>query len=211
MPRMHASVLTTSAIVLAACASPYQVVRMPERDADLYPYSETKTGITIAVDEIKDAARAERYFGADLIKYGVVPLSVVVSNHGNRRVIVKPSDVLLHRGAEIVDPLPVDTVVALAESQRWFLRSKTKHEIQSFFAGMAFRETALLPDETYEGIMFFVRPKPKEGSQDKYFRAVSLFQQGGPKVLVGVTDMETHDRVHFGPFTISLAQEDAQY
>jgi hypothetical protein len=210
MLRMHVTVLALSAVVLAACAGSYQVVRMPQRDADLYPYSETKEGVTIAIDEIADAARAERYFGADLIKYGVLPLAVVVSNHGDRRVLVKPSDVLLHRRTEIVDPLPVETVVALAKSQRWFLHSKTEQQIDSFFASAAFRETVLLPDETYQGIMFFLRPKPKD-MEDKYFSAISLFREGGPKIRVGVTDMETHERVHFGPFTVSLEEERFEY
>src|SRR5262245_22687947 len=121
MPFRRASILILSAAVaasgLGACAGTYQVVRMPQREADLYPLSQTQAGVTIAIDEIKDAARAERYFGADLIKARILPVAVVVSNYGQHPVIVKPSDILLHQGKEIVDPLPIEVVLASAKSE----------------------------------------------------------------------------------------------
>ena len=47
---------------LASCAAgPYQVVWLPQRDADLYPLAQKQAGITIAIDEIKSPGRAERY------------------------------------------------------------------------------------------------------------------------------------------------------
>jgi hypothetical protein len=205
MPGMRVSILILS-VVLAGCASSYEVVRMPQREADMYPLSQTKAGVTIAIDEIKSVARAERYFGADLIREGILPVAVLVSNYGANRVIVKPSDVLLQRGREIIDPLPFEIVVAMAKSQRWFLRSKTEERIDSFFESLMFRETALLPDESYQGLMFFPIPEPPK-SQDAYFTALSLFREGGPKVRVGVTDLETHERLHFGPFSLSPPEE----
>lgn len=206
MPCMRVSVLILSAVVLAGCASSYQVVRMPQREADVYPHSQTKAGITIAIDEIKGVDRAERYFGADLIKEGILPLAVVVSNYGEHRVIVKPSDVLLHRGKQIVDPLPIEAVVAIAKRQHWFLRSTTEERIDSFFEGMAFSETPLLPNETYQGVMFFPIPKPQK-TQDTFFTVLSLYREGGPKIRVGVTNLETRDRLHFGPFSLSLPED----
>jgi hypothetical protein len=210
MPCMRASVLILSAVVLAGCASSYQVVRMPQREADLYPHSQTKAGVTIAIDAIKGVDRAERYFGADLIKEGILPLAVVVSNYGEHRVVVKPSDVLLHRGTETIDPLPVEVVVAIAKSQRWYLRSKTEERIDSFFEDMVFRETDLAPNETYQGVMFFSIPKPQK-TRDTFFTVLSLYREGGPKIRVGVTDLETRDRLHFGPFSVSLPQDTPSY
>lgn len=204
MPCIRSAILTYfSIILLTACASSYQVVRMPQREADLYPYSQTKAGISIAIDEVRDAARAERYFGADLIKVGILPLAVVVSNYSDHRIVVKPSDILLHRGAEIIDPLPVEIVVALAKAQRWFLRARTEERIDSFFESMSFRETALLPNETYQGVMFFSTPRPQR-TRSTFFTVLSLFREGGPKIRVGVTDLETLDRLHFGPFSLSV-------
>lgn len=179
---------------------------MPEREADLYPLSETQTGITIAIDEIKDAARAKRYFGVDLIGNEVLPLAVVVSNYGDHRIIVKPSDVLLHRGAEILDPLPVEVVMAIAKDQRWFFRAKTEEQIDLFFESVVFKETVLLPNETYQGVLFFSMPKPRT-TTDTYFTMLSLFREGGPKVRVGVTDMKTRDRLHFGPFSVARPED----
>jgi hypothetical protein len=200
------SVIVSAAAILEGCASSYEVVRMPQREADLYPLSQSKNGVTIAIDEIKGTARAERYFGADLIKAGILPLVVVVSNYSERSVIVKPSDVLLHRGKEIIDPLPIEVVLAMAKSQHWFLRSKTEEQIDEFFESIVFSETTLASDETYQGVMFFAIPKPQR-PRDTSFLVTSLHREGGPKVRVGVTDMETRDRLHFGPFSLSLPED----
>jgi hypothetical protein len=207
---MRASILIlcvlAPAVLLGGCASRYHVVRMPEREADLYPLSQSKDGVTIAIDEIKGAARAERYFGADLIKEGILPLVVVVSNYSERPVNVKPSDVLLHRGREIVDPLPVEVVLAIAKRQHWFLRSRTEEQIENFFEDIVFKETALPPNETYQGVMFFTLPKQPR-RRDSLFMISSLFREGGPRVRVGVTDLDTRERLHFGPFSLSSPED----
>jgi hypothetical protein len=203
MPCARLVVLVLCGVVLTGCASSYQVLRMPQREADLYPTSQSEVGITIAIDEIKDAARAERYFGANLVKAGILPLLVVVSNYGEHRVIVKPSDVLLHRGSEIIDPLPIEIVSAVAKSERWFMRSNTEEMVDDFFEDLAFRETVLLPNDTYQGVLFFSTPKPQK-TENAYFTMLSLFREGGPRVRVGVTDLETRERLHFGPFPLSV-------
>jgi hypothetical protein len=66
------------ALLVSACASSYRVVQVPQYGADLYPQSQTRSGVTVAIDEIKSADRVERLFGADLIKEGILPVSVVV-------------------------------------------------------------------------------------------------------------------------------------
>src|SRR5882757_9947027 len=95
--------LSCVALALLSCASPYQVVKLPEREADLYPLSQTRAQITIAIDEIANTERGWRYFGADLTSEGILPVVVVVTNYGMDRVVVRPSDILAHRGVEIVD------------------------------------------------------------------------------------------------------------
>jgi hypothetical protein len=188
--------------LLSACAGTYDVVRMPEREADLYPLAQTEVGVTIAIDEIKDGARARRYFGANLLKFGVLPVALIISNYGKDRLAIKPSDVLLHRGAEIIDPLPVEVIAGIAKRERWFLRSKTEKQIDSFFEDLLFNETVLMPNETYQGVLFFSSPQPSR-TKDSYFTVLSLFREGGPKVRVGATNLDTRERLHFGPFTLS--------
>jgi hypothetical protein len=181
-------------------------VQLPEREADLYPLSQTRAQITIAIDEITSAERGGRYFGANLIHEGILPLAVVVSNYGAHRVVVRPSDILLHRGTEIIDPLPIETVTAIAKSQHWFLRSKTEKEVESYFKRVAFKETILIPEETYQGIVFFPIPQPKSSS-DTLFTMLSLFGNSRLQVQVGVRDLESHDRHLFGPFSLSLPED----
>jgi len=206
IPSPRASILILFALVLGGCAGSYHVVRMPQREADLYPLAQTKSGVTIAIDEIKGAARAERYFGADLIRKGILPLVVVASNHGEHAVVVKPADVMLHRGKEIIDPLPIEVVVATAKSQHWFLRSRTEAQIDSFFRGIVFTETTLAPGDSYQGVMFFTVPRAPR-RRDTTFMISSLFRESGPRVRVGVTDLDTQQRMHFGPFSLSLPED----
>jgi hypothetical protein len=198
--------LSSLALALLSCASPYQVVQLPEREADLYPLSQTRQEITIAIDEITSAQRGERYFGANLIREGILPLVVVVSNYGAHPIVVKPSDVLVHRGNEIVDPLPIETVTAIAMNRHWFLRSNTEREVESYFKGLAFKETVLMHDETYQGVIFFPVPRPKRSS-DTLFTMMSLFGDSRLQVHVGARDLETHNRLRFGPFSLSLPED----
>src|SRR5262245_24640086 len=154
MRRLRALMLSYLALALVSCAGSYQVVqRLPEREAELYPLSQTREGITVAIDEISGAERSYRYFGANLTREGILPLVVVVSNHGAHRIIVKPSDVLVRRANEIIDPLSIETVIAIAKNQYWPLRSKTEKEVETYFNWLAFKETVLVSEETYQGVI----------------------------------------------------------
>jgi hypothetical protein len=129
----------------------------------------------------------------------------VASNYSDHRVNVKPSDVLLYKGNEVIDPLPLEFVLAAAKRRQGFLRAKTEKQIDIFFNEVAFRETVLLPDETYQGVLFFPSPKP-ERTEDSFFKAYSLFREAGPRIRVAVTDLDTRDRLHFGPFSAFLGE-----
>ena len=194
------------ALAVAGCASSYRVVQVPQYGADLYPQSQTRAGITVAIDEMKGAERVERLFGADLVAEGILPVNVVVSNFGKQRVLVKPADVLLHRGREVIDPVPVEMVMATAKRQKSFLRASTQEEVDRYFEQTAFKETAVYPNETYRGVLFFAVPAQKRVA-DRFFTSLSLFREGGPKMRVGVTNVESGERVLFAPFTITLPGE----
>jgi hypothetical protein len=206
MRSLRALMLSFLALALLSCASGYPVARLPEREADLYPLSQTRERITVAIDAITNAQRSEGYFGANLIREEILPLAVVVSNYGAHPIIVKPSDVLVHRGNEIVDPLPIETVTAIAMNRHWFLRSNTEREVESYFKGLAFKETVLMHDETYQGVIFFPVPRPKKSS-DTLFTMLSLFGESRLQVRVGARDFETRDRLRFGPFSLSLPED----
>jgi hypothetical protein len=192
---------------LAGCASSYQVVQFPQREADLYPLSQTRDGISVAIDEVTNPDRADRYFGTDLTRHGILPVAVVISNNGEHRIVLKPSDVLLHQGIQIIDPLPIETVVTLAKNQRWSLRSKTKKEVGAYFKELAFREMVIPPGETYQGVVFFPIKQP-ESNSDKFFSVLPLFPESRLQMLVGARDLETAKRIHFGPFSLSLPRRE---
>jgi hypothetical protein len=191
--------------ILAGCSSsvPYRVVQVPEHGADLYPLSQTRAGITIAIDEIRSPARVQRHFGADLIKEGILPVNVVVSNYGQARVMVKPSDLLLYRGRDVIDALPIEMVSTAAKRQHGSLHAKTEQEIDRFFDSATFKEALLAPGETYRGVMFFAAPTPA-AKDERFFTMLSAHLDGGPRLRVGLTNLETGERVLFGPFSLSL-------
>jgi len=189
-------------LVLLGCASSNPVGQIPNYHADVYPLSETQAGITIGIDEISSPERAERYFGTDLTREGLVPVYVALSNHGRQRVAVKPSDILLYRGRDVVDPLPTPYVVATSKRQHQQLqRTKSDKELAKFFETVAFKDTVLSPNETYRGVIFFAAP-PRKGAADRLFSALGVIRDAGSKMRVGVTSVDTGERVRFGPFPL---------
>lgn len=149
MPK-HLFLIGILALGLTACSSPtpYVIVEMPEREADLYPLSQTKEGVTVAVDEITNVERSMQYFGIDMFKHGIVPINVVISNHTERMQLVSPSDILLLRGRQsVVDPLPVQAVTNLVDREYWYFDSGTKKQIDEHFGGLTLQEMVLMPDE----------------------------------------------------------------
>jgi len=193
------------ALAVSACSSSYRVVQVPQYGADLYPQAQTRSGVTVAIDEMKTSDRVERLFGADLIKEGILPVNVVVSNFGKQRLVLKPSDILLHQGREVIDPIPVEMVMGTAKRQKMFLRSTTQAEVDKYFEEATFKETTLFPNETYRGVMFFAVP-PQKKLMDRFFTSWSVNRDGGPKVRVGLTNIDSGERVLFAPFAIRLPE-----
>jgi hypothetical protein len=205
MPAVSVFLSALLVLTLAGCSRSYRVVEVPQYGADLYPLSQTKAGITVAIDEIRGPERAERFFGTDLIREGIFPVNVVISNYSKQRVTVKPSDILLYRGKEIIDPLPIEMVAATAKRQHGFLRSSTEGEVNKFFESSTFKEAVLMPNESYRGVVFFAPPVVK-GFVDRWFRKLSAYNEGGPRVRMGVTNLDSGDRVLFGPFSVALPE-----
>ena len=186
---------------VAGCATRFEVVQLPERSADLYPLALTQGRTTVAVDEIGDEDRAYRYFGVDLIGHDIVPVNIVVSNHDTRPVLVKPADVMLHRSNEIIDPLPVSTVAALAK-RHGRLNRETRDQVDAYYRDIAFRTTAVAPNDTYQGVLFFRIASPAD-PRESLFQRVSLWMQGDLQLDVVVETADQHERLRYGPFNLA--------
>jgi hypothetical protein len=186
-------------LVLAACSGSQQLGQIaeyqaatPEYEADVHPLSQTRAGVTIAIDEITRPERVERLFGADLTRDGIVPVNVVVSNFSKQPVSVKPTDVLLSRGKEVIDPLSMEYVLATARRQ-------------GTVESAMFRQTVLAPGETYRGFMFFPAPAPKRGIAG--FLNTLFADDESARIRVGVTNLESGERIVFGPFSLALLDD----
>lgn len=192
--------------VLTACSKPHLFVPIPMRDADLYPQSQTKGGVAVAVDELTRPQRIKQYFGADLIRAEVLPINIIVSNHGQARFVIKPSDVLLMQGKEVIDPVPVTTVEAAVLDEYGRMSQETAKKVDAYFGKVTLQETVVAPHENYQGIIFLKTERRKEdsGANDaQSFSMEQLFREGKLKVRIAVTDLETSERIHFGPFSLT--------
>jgi len=187
-----------SILGLTACTTEYMVVQVPLRNADLYPRSLTRSEVTVAVDGITDRDRVETYFGVDLLKAKILPVNIIFSNRGKGRYIIKPSDVLLLKGNEAVDPMPVETVVEVAKDLHARISAKTARQVSAYFSNLGLQENALNTQDSYQGVMFFkIKENEEEGSS---FIIRKLFREGTMKMYIGVTNMETGERLHFDLF-----------
>lgn len=202
MRKMVSFAMALALSILSACAS-FDLVRPPAREADLYPSAEMRSGVVVAVDVISDPDRAQRYFGARLPEEGILPVQVVVSNRSVRPIAVRPSDVLLVQGSKVVDPVPLERVSAIARNiarnKGLFVTSDTTERVDTFFEEVSFRHANVSAGQSYQGVLFFPTvPKQRRGS--RYFRVVSLFPQPTLSLRIAATEMETRERIHFGPF-----------
>ena len=193
-------------LALAACTTAYEIVEIPTRDAELYPLAQSKDGITVAVDEITSSERSKQYFGVDLFKEGIVPLNVVISNHTDRRLLVNPADMLLLRGRQsVVDPVPLHMVTNLVVRDYGWLKSDANKELNEHFEDLSLQEMVLMPDQVYQGVLFFKAAEPdRYKSRNRHFTVMSLYRQGALNLQVSIADLETQERMYFGPFPIAL-------
>ncbi len=195
--RKRILLIILSFLVLTACTSEYQVVQIPLRNADVYPRSVTKGDVTLAVDEISESERITTYFGVDLSKEKILPVNVIVTNHGKGRYVVKPSDIMLMKFNEVIDPLSNETVVGIALDLHARVSNKTERQVNAYFSNLALQETMLGPNESRQGVLFF---KIKQDEEDRNFIVRRLFREGTMKINAGVTNAETGERVHFNLF-----------
>jgi len=196
--RRHILLVMLSFLGLTACANEFTVVQIPLRNADLYPRSLAKGGVTVAVDAITDNERVMAYFGVDLLKAKILPVNIIFSNHGNGRYIIKPSDILLLRGNEVMDPMPFETVVEVAKDLHAGISAKTARQVSAYFSNLALQDTMLAPQQTHQGVMFFKIKENEEEASDFLIR--KLFREGSMKINIGVTDAATGERIQFALF-----------
>jgi len=191
---------------LAACAvrSPpaFEVVGIPEREADVYPRATARQGVTVAVDPLL-GARASRAFGAPLAEYGVLPVVVVVSNRSDQRVEVSPADVLLARGEQVVDPLPIELVARQIEDRQRRVDATLADEIRDYLEDVSLESRQLAPQETYRGVMFFALDQPPRRSRYERFDIFRSAFGSAYRLNVRVTLLESGERPAFGPFAIA--------
>jgi hypothetical protein len=205
MPQLSLSMLMSLALGLAGCAgSSYQVVQIPQRAADLYPVSQTKSGVTVAIDEIRSPDRVEKYFGTNLTRHGVLPLEIIISNSSEHQIVVTPADVLLHQGAQVIDPVPLPMVTAMAKAP-YRLRAKTRAQVDQYFQELAFTDVTLPRGANYQGVIFFSVPRHQRPADD-LFSVLPLFSEYRMRVQIGVRDTENETRLQFGPFTLSYME-----
>ena len=189
------------ALVLQLSCASYELVQLPVRDAALYPFAESKAGLAVAIDQMYDSERARKYFGVDLIDKGILPIQLIVSNHGNRRVTIRPADVLMLQGRGVIDPLPIEKVTEFPKSEGLWITDKAGEQIDAYFAELALKEMIVPPGETVRGVLFFeINAKAKRRS--RYFRLLSLYPQPSFHLHLVITDLEKNKRIPFGPFGV---------
>jgi hypothetical protein len=53
--------------------------------------------------------------------------------------------------------------------------------------------------------MFFAAPVPTR-TRDRYFTVLSVYRESGPRLRVGLTNLDTGDRLLFGPFSLTFPE-----
>lgn len=192
--------VAAAAIVLSACAArSFEVIEPPLRDATLYPVSDTRDSVTVAVDEILDADRARRYFGADLPGVGIIPVNITVTNRGRERYRLQPSGILLRAGTQVIDPLRVEAVAQTIASHAESLEDDARQQLERYLSDIAFHVTTLEPYSSYQGVLFFPAPETAESG---LFSVHTLFDGGRLRLQMLITGRDSRQTLHFGPLPL---------
>jgi len=195
------------AVLLTACASPDTTRLRPlaEREADLYPVAQTRAGVTVAIDPLDSATRTEQYFATNLRRAGILPIHVIVSNHGSRRLVTGPADILLVRDRDVIDPLPLETVIDTIKRENTGLPGRAERSIDEYVVTSSFQQTGIGPGATVRGLLYFPVARVDDRSPDRYWNVTRLFRGDDElSVRVGLTDADTNDRIRFGPLPVDL-------
>jgi hypothetical protein len=63
----------------------------------------------------------------------------------------------------------------------------------------------LMADQVYQGVLFFQATRPdKDYSGSRNFTVMSLYRKGALNLQVSIADLETRERMRFGPFPIAV-------
>ena len=79
---------------LSGCAS-YAPTSAPSPKSSSLPFTVTEGYVTVGADPYTQADRLKACFGGNLNEAGVLPIQVMIRNDGDRKILVRPSDVLL--------------------------------------------------------------------------------------------------------------------
>lgn len=190
-------------VALSGCAArePAALRPLAERQADLYPVAQTRAGVTVAVDALSSPARTEQHFATDLRAAGILPVQVIVSNHGPRRLVLGPADVLLVREQAVIDPLPLETVIDTVR-RRAAVPARGR-EIDEYFVRSALHETGLAPGASTRGLLYFPVPLPPAADRGWYRSVSRWFGEDVFDLRVAVTDADSGERLHFGPLPVA--------
>jgi len=144
---------------------------------------------------------SDQQFGTDLISLGILPVNLIVSNSGDQRFELRPSDILLRRGSLLIDPIPLERIKEAVKLTGRY-SEKTEIKIDKYLSGLSFSETILGPHDTYSGVVFF-HTDTEEREKNRAFRILRIFKEGNLRLQVAIANYHTDERIHFGPFSLS--------
>lgn len=143
--------------------------------------------MSVAVDPISNPERVRQYFGADLTKEDILPVNIIMTNHGEDAFLVKPQDVLLLEGDSVVDPLTLEQA------------GKSVKGGEKRMEELAFQEKVIPPTGSYQGMLLFKIKKRESG----LYARVEKFFTDGLSLRIVVTDRDSGERITFGPYSLA--------
>ncbi len=179
-------VALTCLALASACAAPTHspLVTVTPRSADVHPTAQRDSGVSLAVRDATTADRRLRsVWGPAFAESGILPIEVIVSNQGRDAVSIEPGDVFVLRGSETLASLSFDQVAELIEQPE---------RVRPF----ALRTTIVPPGRSLQGILFF----DVSDGRGWLERLLDAYPAPVSRVHVALTNIETQQRLRFGPF-----------
>jgi len=154
------SVLFFLLLFLTGCAS-YNASLAPVPKLETLPASTSQGDIVVGADPYVQSVRQQAVFDGNLVEEGIFPIQIFVRNNGDRKVLIRRSDMMLL----LSDGKQVTPAGAFAVASK--LEKTSSHFWPTFFFGLAGAFAAENASEK-------AKTARKEDCQSKEFKDVTL-------------------------------------
>ena len=105
-----------------------------------------------------------------------------ITSDSTSSITIRPADVLVLRGNQVIDPVPLEYVSRIPKERGLILTDDTEAAIDAFFDSAALKETVVAPRETYQGVVYIGTEGVQAGAEGEAAYLYAIDAASGDKL-----------------------------